>query len=39
MTDDTASTNLQYVLEQRGEKVHKPRSTVLLLTNTRGYTQ
>ena len=29
MSDDTASANLLHVLEQRSEKVHKPRSSVL----------
>ena len=29
MADDTASVNLLYVLKQRSEKVHMPRSTVL----------
>jgi len=29
MADDTASANLQHVLEHRNERVHNPRSTVL----------
>jgi len=29
MADDTASANLQHVLEHRNKRVHKPRSTVL----------
>jgi CRP-like cAMP-binding protein len=29
MADDTASVNLLYVLKQRSEKIHMPRSTVL----------
>jgi len=29
MADDTASIHLQYVLEQRSERIRKPKSTVL----------
>ncbi len=29
MADDTASANLHHVLEQRSERVHKPKSAVL----------